>query len=176
MVTAQAFDTPLLDIHMTGNKELTKVEKHEAIESQREKETSDMQAGIPEDLQESIHMYDKLIAGQVSADAVCLENVLDRLNGKLEEQKGAMACHPTACLWMQYMDMISLLCQFIKTEWTRQSLQEMLPYFVAEGHNLYAKSVHINFISCKCFNFRHNFRHSIRCLCFLQHWAPCYSR
>ena len=53
-----------------------------------------MQADVPEDL------YDKLITGQILADAIYLENVLNRLNGKLEKQKAAMACHPTARVWL----------------------------------------------------------------------------
>ena len=68
--------------------------------SQRETGPNETLADIPEDL------YNKLITGHVSADAICLENVLDRLTGKLEEQNGAMACHPTACLWLQDMEMI----------------------------------------------------------------------
>ncbi|KAK6172757.1 hypothetical protein SNE40_016353 [Patella caerulea] len=60
-----------------------------------------------------------------------------------------MATHPTARLWVQYMEMISLLRQFIKAErtgkWTLhlQTLHQMLPYFAAAGHNSYTKSVHI---------------------------------
>ena len=132
MMTAQAFDTPLLDIHMTGNKELITVEEHEAVESQRETETSDTRAGIQEDLQELIHMYDKLIAGHISADAVCLEKLLDRLNGKLEEQKGTMACHTTARLWLQYMQIIDLRRQFIKASRTDGRLESS--YAVTPGN------------------------------------------
>lgn len=64
--------------------------------SGREKQRNEceLQADVPEDL------YDKLITGQILADAVYLENVLNRLNGKLEKQKAAMACHPTARVWL----------------------------------------------------------------------------
>ena len=47
------------------------------------------------------------------------------------------------------MRMVNLLRQFLKAECARNwnlhlmSLQEMLPYFVAAGHNLYTQSVHI---------------------------------
>ena len=47
------------------------------------------------------------------------------------------------------MRMVDLLRQFLKAERTGnwhlhlKSLQEMLPYFAAAGHNLYTKSVHI---------------------------------
>ena len=55
----------------------------------------------------------------------------------------------TAKLWIQYMDMVELLRQFIRAERTGNwqlhlsTLQKMLPFFAASGHNLYAKSAHI---------------------------------
>jgi len=55
----------------------------------------------------------------------------------------------TAVLWMQYMDMIDILKTFIRAErsgnWELHlySLQAMLPYFAASGHNHYTKSVYI---------------------------------
>ena len=55
----------------------------------------------------------------------------------------------TAQLWLQYMNMIEILRKFIKAErvgdWMLhlQAIEEMLPYFAAAGHNLYAKSVYI---------------------------------
>ena len=141
MVTAQIFYISLPYVHMTENREPTAVEEHEGVVSQRETETSETQAGIPEDLQESIHMYDKLIAGQVSADAVCLENVLDILNGKLEEQKGAMACDPTACLWETVIFIYShsrKCCHILL----------LLGITCMPGQCI--------FISSKCFNLRHS--------------------
>ena len=75
---------------MAESGETTALDEQQPIERHREAQPSEAQADIPEDLN------DKLISGQVSADAVSLENVLDRLNGKLEEQKVAIACHPTA--------------------------------------------------------------------------------
>ena len=53
----------------------------------------------------------------------------------------------TALLWLQYMSMNDLMKKFIRAErlgnWILhlQSLQEMLTYFAACGHNNYAKSV-----------------------------------
>ena len=56
---------------------------------------------------------------------------------------------PTSTLWFQYMDMIDILRTFLKDERTGnwklhlQSMYDMLPYFVASGHNLYGKSAYI---------------------------------
>ena len=53
----------------------------------------------------------------------------------------------TAQLWLQYLDMIAILKRFIKAEHTGNwmlhlaAVQDMLPFFAAAGHNLYAKSV-----------------------------------
>lgn len=54
----------------------------------------------------------------------------------------------TSALWIQYMTMIDILRSFIKAERTGnwwlhlQTLQKMLPYLAASGHNLYTKSVY----------------------------------
>ena len=55
----------------------------------------------------------------------------------------------TALLWKQYLNMIDILQQFLKAEHTGnwrlhlQFVREMLPYFAASGHNLYAKSAYV---------------------------------
>ena len=49
-------------------------------------------------------------------------------------------------LWFQYIENMNILRRFIKAECTGdwrlhlQTVQEMLPYLAASGHNLYAKS------------------------------------
>ena len=64
-------------------------------------------------------------------------------------QKKVKKKHRTAQLWLQYMKMIDILRRFIKAErignWNLhlQAVQEMLPYFAASGHNLYAKSAYM---------------------------------
>jgi len=51
-----------------------------------------------------------------------------------------------AKLWLQYFEMIGILCMFIKAErigdWYLhlQFIQDMLLYFAAAGHNRYANS------------------------------------
>jgi hypothetical protein len=64
----------------------------------------------------------------------------------------------TGQLWLQYVDMVRLLRQFITAERTGnwllhiRTLQEMMPYFAAAGHNNYLKStcIHIqNMIALK---------------------------
>ena len=104
---------------------------------------------IPEDLNSTIQLYDKVMAHEVSVDTVCSEIILDTVQQKLQDQSNALTSNPTARLWIEYMRMVDLLRQFLKAERTGnwhlhlKSLQEMLPYFAAAGHNLYTKSVHI---------------------------------
>ena len=55
----------------------------------------------------------------------------------------------TAMLWLLYLDMVSILQRFIKAErmanWKLhvQTVQDMLPYFAASGHSLYAKPANV---------------------------------
>ena len=122
---------------------------YQTTESTSAKELRETQPETDNDLQESLVLYDQIVAGEVTAATVCSEKVLDRIAKKVDDQKAALSCHPTARLWLQYMDMVALLRQFIKAERTGNwalhlhSLQEMLPYYAAAGHNSYAKSVHI---------------------------------
>ena len=50
---------------------------------------------------------------------------------------------------IQYMKMVDILKRFLRAERTGDwslhlsSLQEMLPYFTAAGHNLYTKTIYV---------------------------------
>ena len=104
---------------------------------------------IPDDLHTTIQLYDKLIASEVSPVEVCEDQFLVRVQKKLRDQSDVLTTYPTARLWLVYMEMVNLLRQFLKAERTGnwqlhlRTLQEMLPYFAAAGHNLYTKSVHV---------------------------------
>lgn len=56
---------------------------------------------------------------------------------------------PTAKLWVQYFRMVTLMKRFIEAErmgcWKLHldTIQNMLPYFHASGHFLYAKCCHL---------------------------------
>lgn len=65
---------------------------------------------------------------------------------KLEELK---ARGPTAQLWVQYFEMVTIALDFIRAERLGlfkehlDAVRKMLPYFHASGHFLYAKSAHL---------------------------------
>ena len=67
----------------------------------------------------------------------------------MSAEKGALKECRTAGLWLQYMDMVDLLRNFIKSERTGdwnlnlQVLYDMLPYMAASGHHHYTKSIYL---------------------------------
>ena len=81
-----------------------------------------------------------------------------------------MASRPTVRLWLQFMEMVGLLCQFVKAEHTGnwsvnvQTRHEMLRYFAAADQNLHAKSVPIYLQQILHFQRQHP-----DITCFLQH-------
>jgi len=89
------------------------------------------------------------LCGKLSVDDLSEDEVLGRIQAKLEMTRKSMQSQRTANLWMQYMSMVDILRKFLKAERTGdwnlhlQCLYDMLPYFAASGHNLYTKSVYI---------------------------------
>ena len=64
-------------------------------------------------------------------------------------RKNRMMTTKTERLWIQYMEMVDIMWRFIRAEQTAnwklhlQSAWDMLPFFTASGHSLYAKSVYV---------------------------------
>lgn len=104
---------------------------------------------LDDDLATAVHLYDTLITGELSVQDACSARCLEKIQDKIEAQKTQMAAKRTSKLWLQYMEMVDILRLFIKAErcgdWMLhlKSVQEMLPFFAASGHNLYAKSAYI---------------------------------
>ena len=103
---------------------------------------------VTSDITEAKDLYDKAMLSTLSVEDVCSAGVLVRIKGKLDDLKQTMTTR-TAMLWLQYLDMVSILQRFIKaermTDWKihLQTVQYMLPYFAASGHSLYAKSAYV---------------------------------
>ena len=80
---------------------------------------------------------------------VSSSEAMSQIARKLQEVKATMHDFPTSRLWFQYMEMVAILQRFIKAERTGNwdlhlvAVREMLPFFAASGHNLYAKSAHL---------------------------------
>lgn len=84
-----------------------------------------------------------------NANQLSSSNAFKRVAKKIEEMQMSMTGQCKAVLWMEYMKMVDILRKFIKGEGTGnwklhlQAVHDMLPYFAAAGHNLYAKSGHL---------------------------------
>lgn len=75
-----------------------------------------------------------------------LQKIAIRVKEKLQELKKNGA---TASLWVRYFDMVTLMKEYIDAErsgdWNKhlRSVQQIIPFFHASGHLLYAKSCHL---------------------------------
>lgn len=110
---------------------------------------------IFEDMKIEDVMLDELIQ-QITCRDVSYENVegcVENSNlfpskflDKLNELK---ARGPTAQLWVQYFEMVTIALDFVRAERLGlykehlDAVRKMLPYFHASGHFLYAKSAHL---------------------------------
>lgn len=103
-----------------------------------------------DDFQTLTELMTSLLPGSVTVAEVESNEVLDRFGENLDKKKDALRSLKTSKLWMQYLDMVDIVRNFIKGERTgnwslhMQSLYDMLPYFAASGHNMYLKSVHLH--------------------------------
>ena len=94
-------------------------------------------------------MLKRLEEGKFTVEEVCSAEVVQRISERLKHVQSSMKNQRTAVLWTVYMEMVDILRRFIKAERTGnwslhlQSVYDMLPYFAAAGHRLYAKSAYI---------------------------------
>ena len=102
-----------------------------------------------DDLKQADLLFKRLLLEEVNINEVDSAEILTRLSEEVETKKRSMENQRTAVLWMQYMKMIDILRMFIKAERTGNwnlhlhAVYDMLPYFAAAGHNMYAKSAYI---------------------------------
>ena len=100
-------------------------------------------------LHDVVQLYNSLMEEEISIDEIYSYEKVRSLHEKLCEEKEKLCTYRTAALWIQYMDMISILQTFARAErtgdWQQHLLavRKMLPYFAASGHNLYLKSAYI---------------------------------
>ena len=103
---------------------------------------------ITTDLTAAAELYDRAMSCTFSVEEVCSSEALVRIQSKVNGKKETMTGR-TATLWLQYLEMVDILRRFLKAERTGnwrlhlKSVREMLPYFAAAGHRLYAKSAYV---------------------------------
>ena len=112
-----------------------------------EESTIDQEDMPFQDLEAASGVLDRLLDGECSS--YLSPEILNRISAKINEVKGTLSTLRTGKLWLQYMDMIEIMCRFTKAEHTGNFnlhlsvVQEMLPYFAASGHNSYTKSAYM---------------------------------
>ena len=95
-----------------------------------------------------IGLYKGILEDKATTDNVLNDEHLTEISQFIRNEINSVSKYPTAKLWIQYMDMINIMKIFIKAERTGDwqlylySLEKMLPFFAASGHNLYLKSVY----------------------------------
>ena len=76
-------------------------------------------------------------------------SLVEQLHNKLSSYKDSLAGFSTAMIWIQCLDMISIVRNFVKAERTGNwpmhlfSQAEMLSYFASSGHNNYTKGSYL---------------------------------
>lgn len=102
--------------------------------------------------EESVHlkkMFDDCMKLKIVPPVMLSDAKLQRIRTFLDHKKTELNNRRTARLWLQYLEMVSLLQKFIAAErigmWSihLQAVTEMLPFLAASGHNLYTKSARL---------------------------------
>ena len=100
-------------------------------------------------LQSALSLFDRMLQKDVTPQELQDSSELEQVESILQLAREKLKDNRTAALWLQFMDMVDLLRTFLRAERTGnwplhlQTLQEMLPYYAAAGHNLFTKSVYI---------------------------------
>ena len=100
-------------------------------------------------LDDASKLYDDLMSGSIAVEDIESSSTMKKIEETLVAAKDQMKTSRTAKLWLQYLEMVSILQAFIKSERTGDwimhltVLRKMLPYLAAAGHNHYTKSLHL---------------------------------
>ena len=100
-------------------------------------------------MHEAGKLFDGLLSGVITVDDINNDQTLKLIKSQLSQKTNELQNDCTSQLWIQYMRAIDILRKFIKAEHTGnwelhlQAVYDMLPFFTASGHNLYAKSAYL---------------------------------
>ncbi|KAK3108216.1 hypothetical protein FSP39_003394 [Pinctada imbricata] len=101
------------------------------------------------DLLGILEAFDGLKDKTLKISDVIEDKVFERVQCRISDYKDSLVDCKTANLWLTYLEMVVLLHRFVRAERTGDwllhldTVQRMLPYFAASGHNLYLKSAYI---------------------------------
>ena len=77
-----------------------------------------MDNDLPQPLLSALILFDGLLEGSDTPDNLQSADVLQNIKQALEDRKTILTARPTAKLWLQYLEMVCILQQFIKEERT----------------------------------------------------------
>lgn len=104
----------------------------------------------PEELQTLAKLYASLMSGDVQMEDIVSDETLCALQSNVKSLAEDLETKsPTSKLWLMYMTMVDIARDFLRSERTGDwllhlsTMQEMLPFMAAAGHNLYTKSLRI---------------------------------
>lgn len=96
------------------------------------------------------NLFDDLLASRITSEELAsnkvllsMKDIIDRFKSKLINESR------TAKLWLQYMNMVDILKDFLRSERTGnwkfhlKNIERKLPFYAASGHNLYTKCAYI---------------------------------
>ncbi|XP_060587651.1 uncharacterized protein LOC132743142 [Ruditapes philippinarum] len=123
----------------------------ETSESEQSRQTlDDTDSNVQHDDLEAIsNLYDAITNGTASLDDTNTNINLKTIDEKRSNFRRRLKDNRTTQLWFQYMDMVSLLQEFLMAErigdWEGHLsvVKSMLPYFAAAGHTHYPKSCYL---------------------------------
>ena len=157
-IAAEAFQMPLPKVYDQSNDEVS-ASASDAVQNLIDNETSEATAfDLPNDdintsggcqnliVERATSLLNDLMNGSVSIEDLEDSDVITEMHRLLSKWENSRTCLRTARLWLQYIEMVDILKQFLQAErlgnWELhlKSLSEMLPYLAAGGHNLYTKS------------------------------------
>ena len=100
-------------------------------------------------MQEFGKLFDGLLSGVITVDNINNDQTLKLIKSQLSQKTNELQNDLSSQLWIQYMRAIDMLRKFIRAERTGnwelhlQAVYDMLPFFTASGHNIYAKSAYL---------------------------------
>uniref|UniRef100_K1QT07 Cadherin domain-containing protein n=1 Tax=Magallana gigas TaxID=29159 RepID=K1QT07_MAGGI len=100
-------------------------------------------------LDKADELYSRPCSKDISVKLAFDDPVFTALEERIRDKTNEIKQSRTAKLWLFFGEMVAILKRFLLAERTGDwqldlsTLQEMLPYYAAAGHNLYAKSVYL---------------------------------
>ena len=105
---------------------------------------------VPVELDTIADLYDDLVSSKTTMQEVESSVELHALQMELDTfTETLQSKYLTAKLWLEYMETVNIMGTLILSERTGdrslhlRTLQDMLPYLAASGHNLYTKSLYV---------------------------------